>query len=92
LAVRAIDHVQLRRPEAAIFCGARFPRARARPPGGENQARALTACGGCWFDDGASKVHLGVDASFQAARNNILIAGFAWVSLLQRLMDEGASS
>ena len=62
-----LDHVQL-----------------AMPPGGENQARAfyghalgidevikpprLAARGGCWFERGALKVHLGVEADFRPAR------------------------
>lgn len=62
-----IDHVQL-----------------AMPAGGEAAARAfyrdalglaetskpahLTARGGCWFEDGALKVHLGVDPDFRPAR------------------------
>ncbi|MGH9300728.1 MAG: VOC family protein [Acidimicrobiales bacterium] len=65
--VRAIDHVQL-----------------AMPPGGEVMARAfyedllgiawmpkpepLAQRGGCWFDGGTVKVHLGVEDSFRPAR------------------------
>lgn len=62
-----IDHVQL-----------------AMPEGGEDRARAfyrdalgipeipkpshLAARGGCWFEDGALKIHLGVDPDFRPAR------------------------
>lgn len=65
--VRALDHVQL-----------------AMPAGGEEQATAfyagvlgiarvpkpphLEARGGCWFEDGPLKVHLGVDPQFNPAR------------------------
>jgi catechol 2,3-dioxygenase-like lactoylglutathione lyase family enzyme len=65
--VLSIDHVQL-----------------AMPVGAESQARAfyagllgipeipkpahLAARGGCWFERGALKVHLGVEADFHAAR------------------------
>ena len=65
--VLAIDHVQL-----------------AMPAGGEDLARAfyqgvlgvseqpkpshLTARGGCWFERGDLKIHLGVEAGFQPAR------------------------
>lgn len=65
--VKAIDHVQL-----------------AMPPGREDEARAfyrdllgipermkpaeLAARGGCWFERGPLKVHLGVEAEFRAAR------------------------
>ena len=62
-----LDHVQL-----------------AMPPGGEALARAfyrdileipeipkpltLAKRGGCWFERGALKIHLGVDAGFRPAR------------------------
>jgi len=65
--VEQLDHVQL-----------------AMPAGGEEQARAfydgllgipevpkpsnLAARGGCWFERGALKIHLGVDVAFVAAR------------------------
>ena len=65
--VERLDHVQL-----------------AMPPGGEEAARAfysgalgidevakpphLAARGGCWFEHGALKIHLGVEADFRAAR------------------------
>ena len=65
--VRAIEHVQL-----------------AMPPGREDEARRfytellgipempkpphLAARGGCWFERGALKVHLGVEKDFRPAR------------------------
>jgi catechol 2,3-dioxygenase-like lactoylglutathione lyase family enzyme len=65
--IRSIDHVQL-----------------AMPPGRETEARAfytgqlgipevhkppqLAKRGGCWFERGALKVHLGVEANFRPAR------------------------
>lgn len=65
--IEAVHHVQL-----------------AMPPGGEPQARAfyrdllgipevdkpasLAARGGCWFERGALRLHLGVEADFRAAR------------------------
>ena len=65
--VRYLDHVQL-----------------AMPAGGENEARTfyhdtlgipevakpphLAARGGCWFERGALKIHLGVEQAFVAAR------------------------
>jgi len=67
MAIERLDHVQL-----------------AMPAGGESAARAfyhdalgidevvkpphLAARGGCWFERGALKVHLGVDADFRPAR------------------------
>jgi hypothetical protein len=66
VAVRAIDHVQL-----------------AMPPGGEGAARGfygdllglgelpkpppLARRGGCWFESGSAKVHLGIDPDFRPA-------------------------
>lgn len=65
--ILSLDHVQL-----------------AMPPGGEAQARAFYATvlglievpkpahlavrGGCWFERGAVRIHLGVDKDFRAAR------------------------
>lgn len=66
MAVLGLDHIQL-----------------AMPAGGEDQARAfysgllglperekppnLTKRGGCWFEAGIVKVHLGVEADFRPA-------------------------
>jgi catechol 2,3-dioxygenase-like lactoylglutathione lyase family enzyme len=65
--VKALDHVQL-----------------AMPPGREAEARAfyqgamgipevpkpanLARRGGCWFEQGTLKIHLGVEADFRPAR------------------------
>jgi catechol 2,3-dioxygenase-like lactoylglutathione lyase family enzyme len=65
--IKSLDHVQL-----------------AMPPGREAEARAfyaghlgipevrkpphLAKRGGCWFEQGTLKVHLGVEADFRAAR------------------------
>jgi catechol 2,3-dioxygenase-like lactoylglutathione lyase family enzyme len=65
--IKALHHVQL-----------------AMPSGGEDQARAfyegvlgipevpkpanLAKRGGCWFEQGAVRVHLGVEMDFRAAR------------------------
>jgi len=67
MTILAIEHVQL-----------------AMPAGGEEAARAfyrdllgvaetpkpphLAVRGGCWFEDGAVKIHLGVEAEFRPAR------------------------
>lgn len=67
MTVQALDHVQL-----------------AMPPGREDEARAfyegllglmetrkpanLAARGGCWFERGSVKVHLGVETEFRPAR------------------------
>ena len=62
-----IDHVQLAMPEggeplARQFYGAVLGIPEApKPP-------HLAARGGCWFELGALKVHLGVERAFQPAR------------------------
>ncbi len=67
--VRGIDHVQLAMPAGveadaqaeAFFAGLLgIPRV-PKPP-------ELAARGGCWFEDGSVKVHLGVEADFRPAR------------------------
>ncbi len=67
--VEAIDHVQLAMPpgpEAEALAESFFsgllgvPRV-AKPP-------ELAARGGCWFERGPLKVHLGVEEDFRAAR------------------------
>jgi catechol 2,3-dioxygenase-like lactoylglutathione lyase family enzyme len=77
--LRALEHVQL-----------------AMPPGGEERARAfyrdvlglpeiakppdLARRGGCWFERGSLKVHLGVDRDFRPAHKAhpaFLVTGLA---------------
>lgn len=65
--IRRIDHVQLampagREPDAVAFYAGLLGIAEVpKPP-------HLAARGGCWFEDGELKVHLGVDADFRPAR------------------------
>ena len=87
--IRGIDHVQL-----------------ALPAGGEDDARAfyagllgftevpkperLAGRGGCWFEAGEAKVHLGVDHDFRPARKAhpaLLVRGLA--ALAARLRQVG---
>ena len=62
-----LDHVQLAMPaggedDARAFYGDLLGLAEVpKPP-------ALAARGGCWFEDGDLKVHLGVEADFRPAR------------------------
>jgi len=67
--VLGIDHVQLAMPAGpeaegraeAFYAGLLgLPRV-PKPP-------ALAARGGCWFERGAAKVHLGVEEAFRPAR------------------------
>ncbi|MBA8820883.1 glyoxalase [Ochrobactrum sp. P6BS-III] len=87
--IKQLDHVQL-----------------AMPKGGEDKARAfygvllgipevakpqnLAARGGCWFESGALKIHLGVDPDFIPARkaHPAFIVG-ALEALVQALTDAG---
>ena len=91
-AVVALDHVQL-----------------AMPPGGEDAARGfyagllgiperakpahLAARGGCWFEQGAVRVHLGVEAAFRPARKahpGLLVEDLA--ALVTRLEAAGVAA
>jgi catechol 2,3-dioxygenase-like lactoylglutathione lyase family enzyme len=84
-----LDHVQL-----------------AMPPGEEDRAAAfyegvlgiprvpkpapLAARGGCWFELGELKVHLGVEADFRPARKaHPAFAVSALAELVERLRDAG---
>lgn len=90
--VRRLDHVQL-----------------AMPAGGEADARAfyagllgftevpkperLAGRGGCWFEAGEAKVHLGVDHDFRPARKAhpaLLVRGLA--ALAERLREAGVAT
>ena len=62
-----IDHVQLAMPaggEAAARAFYRDALGLAETP----KPAHLAARGGCWFEDGALKLHLGVDPDFRPAR------------------------
>ena len=90
--IRRLDHVQL-----------------AMPAGGEGDARAfyagllgltevpkperLAGRGGCWFEAGEAKVHLGVDHDFRPARRAhpaLLVRGLA--ALAERLREAGVAT
>ena len=67
MTLRAIDHVQLAIPAggedaARGFYGDLLGLAEAPKPA------ELAKRGGCWFESGALKVHLGVEESFRPAR------------------------
>ena len=65
--IRALDHVQLAMPEGEEEAARAFYRdllgipEQPKPP-------HLARRGGCWFEDGAVKVHLGVDTDFRPAK------------------------
>ena len=62
-----IDHVQLAMPAGAEDEAAAFYEGLLGIPRRPKPAN-LAARGGCWFEDGELKVHLGVEPDFQPAR------------------------
>ncbi len=67
MSILALDHVQLAMPaggeeDARRFYGALLGLSERTKP--DN----LAARGGCWFERGAVRVHLGVEADFRPAR------------------------
>ena len=67
MGVVRIDHVQLAMPAGqeddarAFYTGLLGIAETPKPPN-------LAARGGCWFEDGNLKIHLGVEGDFRAAR------------------------
>ena len=91
MGVQAIHHVQLampagREPEAIAFYQDGLGISQVpKPP-------RLAARGGCWFEDGDLRVHLGVEADFRPARKAhpaLLVEDLA--GLVSRLEAAGAS-
>lgn len=67
MTILAIEHVQLAMPAGEEEAARGFYRdllgitEKEKPP-------HLAKRGGCWFEDGPVKIHLGVEADFRAAR------------------------
>jgi catechol 2,3-dioxygenase-like lactoylglutathione lyase family enzyme len=89
MALRAIHHVQLAMPRGredearAFYEGLLGIPEVPKPP--ERAAR-----GGCWFEQGALKVHLGVEEDFRPARKAhpaFIVDGLR--GLTDRLMESG---
>lgn len=89
MAVCGIDHIQLAMPAGreaearAFYDGLLGIPERVKPP-------HLARRGGCWFEAGALKVHLGVEAEFRPARKAhpaFLVAGLP--GLRKRLAAAG---
>ncbi len=91
MTITGIDHVQLSMPAGEE------PKARdfyvrilglaevSKPP-------HLAARGGCWFENGAVRIHLGVETDFQPAKKAhaaLLVSGLD--GLADRLRSEGCS-
>ncbi|GLS17522.1 glyoxalase [Labrys miyagiensis] len=88
----AIDHIQLAMPAGQEAAARRFYQdllglaETPKPP-------ALAKRGGCWFEQGSVRVHLGVEAEFRPARKAhpaFLVDDLA--SLIQRLREAGVGA
>jgi catechol 2,3-dioxygenase-like lactoylglutathione lyase family enzyme len=66
MTVRSIDHVQLAMPAGGEERAAAFYEALLGIPRVAKPAH-LAARGGCWFEIGPVRIHLGVDADFRPA-------------------------
>lgn len=67
MAVLRLDHVQLAMPAGHEDKARAFYQGMLGLPQVEKPPQ-LAARGGCWFEDGSVKIHLGVDAPFIPAR------------------------
>jgi catechol 2,3-dioxygenase-like lactoylglutathione lyase family enzyme len=67
MTITGIDHVQLAMPAGEENAARRFYRELLGMPEVAKPA-LLAARGGCWFEQGAVKIHLGVEADFRPAR------------------------
>lgn len=91
MTVHRIDHVQLAMPAgredeaAAFYAGLLGIPLVPKPP-------HLAPRGGCWFEDGDLKIHLGVDADFRPARKAhpaLIVDDLA--ALVHGLIDAGCA-
>jgi catechol 2,3-dioxygenase-like lactoylglutathione lyase family enzyme len=67
MGVRGIDHVQLAMPIGGEARATDFYEGLLGIPRVPKPAN-LAARGGCWFESGATRIHLGVEADFRPAR------------------------
>ncbi|MDR6624040.1 VOC family protein [Caulobacter segnis] len=89
MTILAIEHVQLAMPAGEEDAARAFYRdllgvaEKPKPP-------HLAARGGCWFEDGPVKIHLGVEADFHPARkaHPALVVDDVW-ALAKRLKAAG---
>jgi catechol 2,3-dioxygenase-like lactoylglutathione lyase family enzyme len=85
----AIDHIQLAMPAGEEDAARRFYRdllGLTEMP----KPAALAARGGCWFEQGNVKVHLGVEPDFRPARkahSGLLVVDLS--GLVQKLQEAG---
>lgn len=67
MAVVALDHVQLAMPRGQEATARQFYTALLEIPE-VTKPPVLAARGGCWFESGAVKIHLGVEQDFRPAK------------------------
>jgi len=87
--IRAIDHVQLAMPAGEEDKARAFYQGLLGIPEQPKPAH-LAKRGGCWFERGALKIHLGVEKDFHPARKAhpaLLVDGLA--ALKKALADAG---
>lgn len=87
--VRRIDHVQLAMPPGREAEAAAFYEQVLGIPQVAKPAH-LAARGGCWFEDGELKVHLGVEPDFRPARKaHPALVVEDLPTLVRRMVDAG---
>jgi catechol 2,3-dioxygenase-like lactoylglutathione lyase family enzyme len=92
MSVRGIDHVQLAMPAGGEDRATAFYDALLGIPRVAKPAH-LEARGGCWFEDGNVRIHLGVDSDFRPATKAhpaLLVDGLA--ELVSRLAVAGIAA
>lgn len=91
MGVVAIDHVQLAMPAGGESAAVGFYQGLLGIPEVAKPAH-LAARGGCWFERGVLKVHLGVEADFRAARKaHPALVVRDLPALVSRLRDAGVA-
>ena len=86
-----IDHVQLAMP-AGGGATARDSYARLLGLGEVAKPPELAAHGGCWFELGTLRIHLGVDAAFRPARKaHPALRVTVFAELIARLCEAGCA-
>jgi len=89
--IARIDHVQLAMPPGAEADAIAFYEGVLGIPH-VAKPEALAARGGCWFEDGELKIHLGVEESFRAAQKAhpaLVVEGLA--ALVDRLLEHNCA-
>jgi catechol 2,3-dioxygenase-like lactoylglutathione lyase family enzyme len=87
--IESLDHVQLAMPAGEEQAARKFYSGLLGVPEVQKPVH-LAKRGGCWFENGRLKIHLGVDPEFRPARKAhpaFIVSGL--VALVQRLRDAG---